>query len=77
MNAMVLKSITTRNACRGSEGKDGEEILIEQGNIEHIREYYRVQFMSIFHWSELNSAYSCCIDYLTISDTNTNITGHI
>ena len=60
-----------------SESEDGEEILIEKGNMENIREYYRVQFTSVFHWSELNSACSCCINYLAISDTNIDITGHI
>jgi hypothetical protein len=60
-----------------SESEDGEEILIEEGNMENIREYYRAQFMSVFHWSELNSAYSRCIDYLAISDANADITGRI
>jgi hypothetical protein len=39
-----------------SESEDREEILIEEGNMENIREYYRVQFKSVFHWSKLNSA---------------------
>ena len=47
--------------------------MIEEENMENIREYYRAQFMSVFHWSKLNSAYSCCIDYLAISDVNTDI----
>jgi len=63
--------------CVGSEGEDGEEILIEKRNMENTREYYRVQFTSVFYWSELNSACSRCIDYLPISDANTNITGRI
>ena len=72
-----VKIDNNTKCMQGSEGEDGEEILIEKGNMENIREYYRAQFMSIFHWSELNSAYSSCIDYLAISDANADITGHI
>jgi len=61
-----VKFDNNMKCVQASESEDGEEILIEKGNMENIREYYRAQFMSVFHCSKLNIAYSHCIDYLAI-----------